>query len=191
MADDQEKDSLEIISAEYRALLQKYRDQFPAWGSSARKHADKVHQVASAQGVKTILDFGCGTGTLAAALKGKGYKITQFDPAIPEFSHLPEQQFDMVCCIDVMEHVEEEYVQEVINLILDKATKVVYFYIACRPAKAILPDGRNAHITLYPALKWQHLLRRGDYPSILTDWNENKLEYVAIKTKTSPKAEQS
>lgn len=181
MADDQEKDPLEIISPEYIALLQKYRLQRPNWGSSARKHSDKVDRIASAHGVKTILDFGCGTGTLGAALKGKGYKITKYDPAIAEFSSLPEQQFDMVCCIDVMEHVEEQYVEEVINLILDKATKVVYFFISCKPASAILPDGRNAHITLMPAKKWLTYLRREDYPIHVFDWSDTKAEYVAIK----------
>jgi len=181
MADDKEEDTLEIISDEYLALLQKYRLSHPDWGSTARKHSDKVASIASAHGVKTILDFGCGTGTLAAALKGKGYKITKYDPAVADFDLLPEQQFDMVVCIDVMEHVEEQFAQAVINLCLDKADKCVYFYISCVPAKAVLPDGRNAHITLLDPRTWLVYLRREDYKIGMFNWTEKFAEYVGIK----------
>ena len=45
-----------------------------------------------------------------------------------------------------MEHIEEEYLDEILIEISQITMKLCYFSIATVPAKKILSDGRNAHI---------------------------------------------
>jgi len=76
-----------------------------------------------------------------------------YDPAVEQYSVLPEGTFDAVICTDVLEHIEEEDVADVIQEIYSKANKFVYLGISNEPASSYLPDGRNAHVT-QKSLDW-------------------------------------
>jgi SAM-dependent methyltransferase len=53
-----------------------------------------------------VLDYGCGSGTLAALLRSKGYEVCAYDPYVPRHSKPPEGLFDVVIANDVIEHSE-------------------------------------------------------------------------------------
>ena len=53
-----------------------------------------------------------------------------------------------------MEHIEEEYLDEILIEISQITMKLCYFSIATVPAKKILSDGRNAHIIQKPSGWW-------------------------------------
>lgn len=145
------------ISDEYRNLLLDMRQKKKEWGSTGRKYGEEVGEWCTELGCRTVLDYGCGTESLRLTLpRGIGY--AGYDPAVTGKFDLPKGEYDMVACIDVMEHVEEEHVESVLDQIFDVAEKAVYFLISCTPAKAILPDGRNAHITIKEAGEWFDLL---------------------------------
>jgi hypothetical protein len=76
-----------------------------------------------------------------------------YDPAVEQYSVLPEGTFDAVICTDVLEHIEEEDVADVIREIYSKSDKFVYLGISNEPASSHLPDGRNAHVT-QKSLDW-------------------------------------
>jgi len=100
---------------------------------------------------QSVLDYGCGKASLSLHLP---FTITSYDPAITKFAEEPEPA-DVVVCVDVMEHVEEPYVDVVLDHLKQLTRKVMLLHIALIPAKKQLPDGRNAHITLKPVEWWK------------------------------------
>jgi hypothetical protein len=146
----------------------------PFEGSSLIPHISQIRDLAITCGAKTMLDYGSGkgaayfvpgfykdpTGRFSTAAEALGdLTVTCYDPAIPEFSALPDAVFDGVVCTDVMEHLAEEDVPWVLNEIFAKAKLFVFMTIAAFPAKKSLPDGRNAHSTVRPLGWWKrHIL---------------------------------
>jgi len=104
----------------------------------------------------TSLDYGSGKGMLGRII-GRNLNMTNYDPAVPEFSALPKPH-DYVFCIDVLEHVEEEFLDTLLDHISYLSLKRVFFVISTTPSKTILPDGRNAHINLKTNLQWMNRL---------------------------------
>ena len=68
------------------------------------------------------------------------------------------QKSDCVICFDVLEHVFIGDIKNVLSDIFDNAKKIVIIQIACYPAKAKLPNGENAHITIRHPLWWKGLI---------------------------------
>ena len=84
----------------------------------------------------------------------RGILPTLYDPAVDEFSAKPRGKFDGVICTDVAEHVPEDEVDVFLSDVFSHARKFVFITICTRPAKKLLPDGRNCHLTVKPATWW-------------------------------------
>ena len=56
------------ITEEYREANKRLHEINPKYGSSSAKWAPKVVELVGTTGSRTILDYGCGKGQLAAAL---------------------------------------------------------------------------------------------------------------------------
>ncbi len=145
-----------LISEEYRKLNAALHDDNPAYGSMAHKYASAVAQMALACGDESILDYGCGKGTLKPALLDliPGLAVHEYDPAIPDLDQDPDPQ-DLVVAFDVMEHIEPECLDDVLSHIQSKALKHAMFFIANVRAKKLLPDGRNAHLIVEDRQWWE------------------------------------
>ena len=76
-----------------------------------------------------------------------------YDPAIPEWS-APPAPSDFVVCIDVLEHVEPEFIDNVLDDLARLTLKIGFFTVTTVPAKKTLPDGRNAHLIQMPPGWW-------------------------------------
>jgi hypothetical protein len=83
----------------------------------------------------------------------------RYDPAIPELSNIPIEQADMVINTDVLEHIPEVDIDEVLTHIRSFSPNV-FFNISTRLAREILPDGTNAHCTVWDAETWLARIRR-------------------------------
>lgn len=122
------------------------------FGGSGYKHAVAIADFADSIGAKSILDYGCGGGTLADALQVRD--VRQYDPAIPEHAADPEPA-DLVVCTDVLEHVEPECLDAVLAHLVSLSRLGLYLCIATRPdSKKTLPDGRNPHLSLHVGEWW-------------------------------------
>jgi hypothetical protein len=90
-------------------------------------------------------------------------KWSGYDPGIPEKATKPEGQFDLVINTDVMEHVEGEYIDAVLQEIVDYAKQVAYIEIACAPANDKFQSGPRAgqdvHISVHPPQWWEDKIR--------------------------------
>ena len=96
----------------------------------------------------TLLDYGCGKGEILKHLQDTytETKISGYDPAVSMFNETPQETFDVVFSNDVLEHIEPEFVIDVLKHIDQLSTKYIWLRIDTLPARKTLPDGRNAHL---------------------------------------------
>jgi hypothetical protein len=110
----------------------------------------------------TVLDYGCGDGdfgrTLDALFGRAGVVVTNYDP-FSGAEDVDPGAHDIVVCADVMEHVEEACVGNTLKYIAERMRVAGVFIIPTGPAKKVLADGRNAHITQRPAEWWRNQLQ--------------------------------
>ncbi len=126
------------------------------YGARGRKWAPVVLALAEEYAATSILDYGCGSGSLVAALRLelKGVRLDEYDPAIDGKDRLPSFA-DLVNVTDVCEHIEPEKLSAVLAHIRMLARKVVWLVVStCETAKT-LSDGRNAHLIVQPADWWR------------------------------------
>jgi hypothetical protein len=147
----------ELVSPSYRQQLAlKHRQR--RWGKDGHSHAGEVLAFAAELEAGAILDYGCGCGTLKAAVEPQ-IRVFEYDPGIPGKDGLPKPQ-DLVVCTDVLEHIEPEKLEAVLEHLHRLAGKGAYVLIATSPAREILPDGRNAHLIVKPPEWWLGQLGR-------------------------------
>lgn len=60
----------------------------------------------------------------------------------------------MVCCIDVLEHIEPEYLETVLDELCRLTEGIAFLSIDTGPAVKTLSDGRNAHLIQQPMNWW-------------------------------------
>lgn len=143
-----------MFSSEYKEIQVQYHKDRPEYGTSSPKFRDAILQVCQQFKVKKVLDYGCGKGMSKVFLANNVREIVLYDPFVEMYSDKPLDSFDLVLCTDVMEHVEEKFVLDVLQDIFYYSNCLVFFNISLVPAIKTLPDGRNTHITLKPVNYW-------------------------------------
>lgn len=150
-----------LITPEYRQLNEQLHSRNVDFGSHGHEMAKTIEQaIHTLPAVRTILDYGAGKCTLAAALPHLG--IRNYDPAIPGIDDAPEPA-DLVICSDVLEHIEPECLEDVLDDIKALALEAVFLVVATRPANKHLPDGRNVHLIQKRIAWW--------LPKLMYRWN--------------------
>lgn len=142
------------ISPEYLAIQQGLHES-PNYGVASIEFAPLVSDFLTRSQAKSLSDYGAGKQNLKMALEklGKtGFEYFPYDPAFPEYG--APQPADLVCCIDVLEHIEPDYVAAVIADLASITRHLGFFSIATAPALKLLPDGRNAHLIQKPSSWW-------------------------------------
>lgn len=142
------------ISPEYLEQ-QKLLHQNPNYGVASLQYATLVVDMLDQTRAKSVSDYGAGKCNLRKKLHELGrtdIEYFPYDPAFPEYG--PPKQADVVCCIDVLEHIEPAYLQAVLQDLERIVIKIGLLTIHCGPAVKTLPDGRNAHLIQEPASWW-------------------------------------
>lgn len=144
----------------YHDTVEQYRKlHSTAYGATAYQYFDEIAKQVIGLNAGSILDFGCGRSDLVAHFWNDGRRrVAKYDPAIPQYEQMPEGEFDLVLCCDVMEHIPMVDVDSVFASIKAKGSHAL-FTISMRPARARLPDGRNAHVTLLSKWEWMRWVR--------------------------------
>lgn len=144
------------ISDAYAKMNSELHTQFPDYGTHGRQYARSVVDMCEANGLKTVLDFGCGKGTLKTAIAeiAPQIAVAEYDPAIAGKDTLPKGPFDLVVCTDVLEHVEPGRLDNVLATIHKMAARGVLLEACVKRSSQTLPDGRNAHLIVQPAEWW-------------------------------------
>ncbi len=168
-----------MLSSEYCQQLIEKHSSDPTWGNTGVRYFMKVLQLCEEYNIKSILDFGCGKGSLGDKFREeqkpqtfegengnetvesglKHITFQEWDPAA-EGKQEPYKPADLVVCTDVLEHVEREHLDTVLRELRLNTERVAYFVISCRPAFHKLPNGDNAHLIVEPPEWWRTKLQR-------------------------------
>lgn len=135
--------------------LQKDLHKNPNYGVASIGYASLVKQLLDVSKAGSVSDYGAGKRNLKKALHDLGKKdfdYYPYDPAFPEYG--PPRPAELVCCIDVLEHIEPDFVDAVIAELRSLTQKVGFFSVATGPAQKVLLDGRNAHLIQKPSSWW-------------------------------------
>jgi len=146
------------ISPEYLAQ-QKELHKNPNYGVASLQYAPLVIQLFDQTGAKSVSDYGAGKCNLQKKMHELGTTEFEYYPYDPAFSEYGEpKQAALVCCIDVLEHVEPEHLNAVLDDLKRIVIKVGLFTIHTGPAVKTLSDGRNAHLIQKPSSWWLPLM---------------------------------
>ena len=148
-----------LLTENYRDLNRRLHSDNPVYGVSGRKYAGIVRQIMTQLGTSDVLDYGCGKCTLQEAL---GQPISNYDPCIPEFA-LPPRPHDIVCCTDVLEHIEPDCLEAVLADLRRLTLQVCFMTIHTGAAMKFLADGRNAHLIQEGQDWWLPRLRKAGF----------------------------
>ena len=143
------------------------------YGASASLYLKPMTEMISWLNPASILDYGCGRSDLVAHFYKDGERVLgRYDPAIPEHKDFPSEQFDLALCCDVMEHIPMTGVDRVFSEIKKISDRVI-FVISTKPARAKLPNGMNAHVTLLTKSEWVNWVQDyfGKVNIVKTQWN--------------------
>ena len=159
---DRSAQNSRLSSDDYRqqqlALHESAADTGIMYGGAATQYAPLVAEIVNKLEVTHLLDYGCGSKLkLPEALKRCGIKhrltYQAYDPCVPKYAS-PPVPAEMVACIDVLEHIEEDRIDAVLDDLEQLIEAVGVFTVCTRPALKFLPDGRNAHVLQRPPEWW-------------------------------------
>ena len=129
--------------------------QNSSYGSTANQYTKYIADFIKYTEVKSVLDFGCGKGSLKKDLKQKyNLEIDEYDPAIESKNIIPKTQYELIITTDVLEHLYEDEINMFFKDILTLNPYYMFHAICTRKADNNLPDGTNAHKTIKPRARW-------------------------------------
>jgi hypothetical protein len=142
-------------------ISENYRTQQAAlhaagnYGLAALQYGKPVRELLEICGARTLLDYGCGSkrSLLQALELPDGVAYEGYDPAVPAYAK-PPSPAQLVACIDVLEHIEPEFLDNVLDELGALCDPLGFFTIHTGPAGKVLMDGRNAHLIQQPASWW-------------------------------------
>lgn len=135
-------------------------------GTTLRQYIPDINQIIKEKNINTILDYGCGK----AECHPKEWNADKYDPAVPQFNKKPERRYDLVISTDVLEHIPQDGLDDVIEDIFNYSDQWVFLTVCCRKARMILPNGYNAHATIESQKWWRDKLSKySNYTLKFTD----------------------
>lgn len=138
-------------------------DQEDAFGDfELRAYREQLKKDMEKFNLETLLDYGCGGSDWSLkGFNGDGKSAKEYFGLKECYRYEPSrdlddrQKVDCVVNFDVLEHVFIADVPKVIDNIFSFAKKLVIINVACYPARALLPNGENAHITVRHPIWWK------------------------------------
>jgi len=164
-----------LISHEYRDQQRQMHAAYGEhYGVASATYAPIVSRFCNELQITSLLDYGCAQCGLFKSLK-VDHKMTlqAYDPGIEQYSEPPIPS-QMVTCIDVLEHIEPDCLNDVLDDLARLTLEVGIFSVCMAPAKKVLPDGRNAHLIQQPIEWWlPKFWERFDLQSFqrMDEWN--------------------
>ncbi len=129
-------------------------------GRTTIKNKDRIKVVIDKVNPVSVLDFGCGKGwqyTRQNVHEEWGIPMpVLYDPYVAKYNRIASygsKYFDLVLCVDVMEHILPEEVDKILHSIFFLGN-FVYFHIDTKPAIKTFSCGTNFHISLHDEDWW-------------------------------------
>ena len=198
----------------YKAIVDHYENCYKQHGDSHlgvdwpdKTDADTRYRIMT-EGVEycggdSILDFGCGKGTLYTKdfntitnyINQPVHKhwnldsYTLYDAGYKKHSKYPTGIYDAVICTDVIEHIWKDDLYWFTKELCSFAKKLVFINVACYAAKKTFTDGTNVHVSVYPPPDWVNFFQtiKEEFPLldfyIVTQHQEMKTNGILLRKK--------
>lgn len=146
----------DVISQNYAALNKQLHEENWHYGGHGDRYVSIIKKMVDSPAIKSVLDYGCGKGALAAALD---FPIWEYDPCVPG-KEAPPRPADLVICTDVLEHIEPEKLTAVLEDLVRVIKVSGFFAIHTKESSKTLADGRNSHLIRENMDWWKDKLSR-------------------------------
>ncbi len=123
------------ISEQYLGL-QTDLHKNPNYGMASLSFAPIVADLIRLSKAQTVSDYGAGKQRLLEGLQKEGISnltYLPYDPVFPEYGLA--KPADLVCCIDVLEHIEPEMLDAVLKELAEITVKLGFFSVHMGPAE--------------------------------------------------------
>jgi hypothetical protein len=147
---------MNLITSNYLALQKEMYARTGDYGRAGDRWLAFVLKILDREGPKTVLDYGCGRGSLVYSLQAADIDAHGYDPAMPPYEQMPVPA-QLVTCTDVMEHIEPECLFDVLSHLQTLTLERLFVVVSLRPAGKRLRDGRNAHLIIQNSHWWSTL----------------------------------
>jgi len=116
----------------------------------------RLAEAATAAERPSLLDYGCGKGVfLREMVQSRLFRYARgYDPAVDAYKSRPAQTYDLVLCLDVLDQVEDEFVEAVISDVEQFSARFAVFDVITVQTPAL------AHLNPRSAPTWQQIVSR-------------------------------
>ncbi len=119
-----------LISEEHLSDQVKRHITDPEYGGESIEYAPQISAVINQLGVEQVLDYGAGKGELPKHLVlDHRVQVTLYDPAVHAIAEAPEPN-EMTVCVNVLEHVEKECLEDVLDDLVRCTQRVTFIVIS-------------------------------------------------------------
>lgn len=169
-----------LITSDYARENARLHEVDPTYGAEGYLWGYLIAGIAAIEQCESILDYGCGKGTLGRRLKQlpRGPGVREYDPGIAGKDAAPEPA-DLVACLDVMEHIEPQFVDAVIDDLARVTRKRLFVVISTKLSKRTMADGRDTHLSLHDDAWWSAAFTRHGF-AVRRVWNTGLRLWVAL-----------
>src|SRR4051794_10790226 len=107
------------------------------YGATGRNKLKLIEPWIQIARPRSILDYGAGQSRMVEEIRSFGLQVRdRYDPAIPDISTHKQTRYDLVCCIDVLEHLDETEASAIVEDIAKLATRPSSLSIRRWPARS-------------------------------------------------------
>jgi|GEM_PF-299064 len=158
----------DMISDDYRRQLQEKHATDSEWGNTGIRLYGTLLEMIDRTNAQSVLDYGCGKGLVGTRFReeqkqpGNKYAhvdFREYDPGIPG-KDLADTSADVLFNTDVLEHIEPEFLDNVLADMARRTNKAAFMLISCVSAFHRLPDGRNAHLIIEHPVWWKEKINQ-------------------------------
>ena len=141
----------DMISDDYRRQLQEKHATDSEWGNTGIRLYGTLLEMIDRTNAQSVLDYGCGKGLVGTRFReeqkqpGNKYAhvdFREYDPGIPG-KDLADTSADVLFNTDVLEHIEPEFLDNVLADMARRTNKAAFMLISCVSAFHRLPDGHD------------------------------------------------
>jgi len=140
-----------LFSQAHIDAQKKIHEECPAYGAASMVFAPMVSELINANNVRTLLDYGAGSGQVPQNLElNHRIDVQLYDPAVPKFEEAPKPA-EMVICLDVLDAVEDGCVEDVLDNLKQLTEKMAFFSINTKPSQDEEADTSNR---IFHSVEW-------------------------------------
>lgn len=172
-----------MISIEYQNQLEVLHSK-NKMGKNSKRKIPKLFNIPEFLDRYTplsIIDYGCGSGGVVDFLNEQYDLVHGYDPCVERYSMFPDRTYDILISMDVLEHIEPEFIDVNLRSINGLFTKAAYLDIHTGASPTLLPDGRNAHLIQEQPKFWREKILKNMNVKITQEfWREPVKEGAKI-----------